>query len=113
MPRHAGTGDDVGIVHPIPVAVERAVVQHDGTIAGIRVGAAGDVEQEPQVARVTLQIVADESVAAGELHEHPRYPGPADAVVAEHGVEHGQYRLRDRKSTRLNSSHLVISYAVF
>src|SRR5256885_9802339 len=25
----------------------------------------------------------------------------------------GKYMLRDRKSTRLNSSHLVISYAVF
>src|ERR1022692_563214 len=30
--------------------------------------------------------------------------------VAEHG---GAYWLLDRKSTRLNSSHLVISYAVF
>src|SRR5256885_8529816 len=29
------------------------------------------------------------------------------AVTAEHGIT------RDRKSTRLNSSHLVISYAVF
>src|SRR2546426_6181666 len=26
---------------------------------------------------------------------------------------HGHARLRDRKSTRLNSSHLVMSYAVF
>src|SRR5256885_6826616 len=26
---------------------------------------------------------------------------------------HGHYSRRDRKSTRLNSSHLVISYAVF
>src|SRR2546426_3323080 len=26
---------------------------------------------------------------------------------------HGQWDRRDRKSTRLNSSHLVISYAVF
>src|SRR5688500_20407678 len=28
-------------------------------------------------------------------------------------VEHGNDRQTDRKSTRLNSSHLVISYAVF
>src|ERR1039457_3591441 len=28
-------------------------------------------------------------------------------------VEHPIERIRDRKSTRLNSSHLVISYAVF
>src|SRR5690606_42060606 len=29
------------------------------------------------------------------------------------GKEHGLTRLRDRKSTRLNSSHVKISYAVF
>src|SRR5256885_5437402 len=29
------------------------------------------------------------------------------------GVKHGHDREVDRKSTRLNSSHLVISYAVF
>src|SRR5690606_41629200 len=28
-------------------------------------------------------------------------------------VDHGGARLRDRKSTRLNSSHVKISYAVF
>src|SRR5256885_5322703 len=33
-----------------------------------------------------------------------RHPGRADM---------GREQLRDRKSTRLNSSHLVISYAVF
>src|SRR5256885_12493821 len=32
---------------------------------------------------------------------------PADRAVGEHGP------VGDRKSTRLNSSHLVISYAVF
>src|SRR5438477_9554733 len=29
------------------------------------------------------------------------------------GERHGQSRRRDRKSTRLNSSHMSISYAVF
>src|SRR3989454_6479249 len=38
----------------------------------------------------------------------PLAPRGRDRVVYERGV-----RLRDRKSTRLNSSHLVISYAVF
>src|SRR2546426_6146055 len=40
-------------------------------------------------------------------------PGPAARAtrVSRTAVEHGRYR--DRKSTRLNSSHLVISYAVF
>src|SRR2546426_5901974 len=56
-------------------------------------------------------------------------PSPADAepeggqiVVARPGVvrqrhihrrDAGEHRDADRKSTRLNSSHLVISYAVF
>src|SRR5437764_11137692 len=40
-----------------------------------------------------------------DLHLHWR--GPAD----EHGV--GRRRTEDRKSTRLNSSHRCISYAVF
>src|SRR5256885_10482208 len=58
------------------------------------------------------------------LHHHP----PARAPAQLHGQrsgQHGQHGVRaidaafvqrehaDRKSTRLNSSHLVISYAVF
>src|SRR5256885_13274050 len=51
-----------------------------------------------------------------------RFPRP-DEVLALHvvndlpagqvGVATGIYDSKDRKSTRLNSSHLVISYAVF
>src|SRR5256885_4814119 len=39
----------------------------------------------------------------------------ADGVVIYRDTAHGKCLayLRDRKSTRLNSSHLVISYAVF
>src|SRR6266850_4151899 len=44
-----------------------------------------------------------------------------DLEIVRHGLQRGNVRLggpsairiRDRKSTRLNSSHLVISYAVF
>src|SRR5262245_47780970 len=36
-----------------------------------------------------------------------------DAAGKGQGVPVGQVRVRDRKSTRLNSSHLGISYAVF
>src|SRR5256885_9380251 len=43
---------------------------------------------------------------AAQVHEHAEVPGADDALVLR--------RARgDRKSTRLNSSHLVISYAVF
>src|SRR2546426_11584428 len=39
---------------------------------------------------------------------------PADRGTGEAGRRgHDRVRRRDRKSTRLNSSHLVISYAVF
>src|SRR2546426_11832266 len=38
-------------------------------------------------------------------------PGPPRAPGVVHGARGGPGR--DRKSTRLNSSHLVISYAVF
>src|SRR2546426_6521323 len=41
-----------------------------------------------------------------EERAHPGPPEPSQPVEKEQ-------RLRDRKSTRLNSSHLVISYAVF
>src|ERR1035438_7977814 len=46
-----------------------------------------------------------------ERHHHERVDQPqkVDCVV-RHGV---QWELVDRKSTRLNSSHLGISYAVF
>src|SRR5256885_10203009 len=46
-----------------------------------------------------------------EADRAPRFGGPA-AVESARGRRH-QDRLGDRKSTRLNSSHLVISYAVF
>src|SRR3712207_6946331 len=55
---------------------------------------------EPLVAPVRIQDVAG-------AHEHRR-----DAV-AEHHVDGDQAVEQDRKSTRLNSSHANISYAVF
>src|SRR5205807_9432201 len=43
-----------------------------------------------------------------------REPGEAEAVEdARRALAARRARLVDRKSTRLNSSHLVISYAVF
>src|SRR5256885_3519705 len=47
--------------------------------------------------------------ARGALHRVPR--GPEEG--ARHRGRGACRRARDRKSTRLNSSHLVISYAVF
>src|SRR5205807_9539203 len=39
--------------------------------------------------------------------------GRDDLLVEHHRYEAAQHQEQDRKSTRLNSSHLVISYAVF
>src|SRR3712207_7758384 len=39
--------------------------------------------------------------------------GPGDLGLAEVPVGEGEQKHRDRKSTRLNSSHANISYAVF
>src|SRR5256885_11501511 len=38
---------------------------------------------------------------------------PGGVATDQHGPQSVHRRRRDRKSTRLNSSHLVISYAVF
>src|SRR3712207_8756733 len=57
-------------------------------------------------------------VAGKEVEEQPRLvEGPllAAATAAEHIAEQllGRSAVQDRKSTRLNSSHANISYAVF
>src|SRR5438034_8541395 len=43
----------------------------------------------------------------------PRQQGQCQMRHLSHAVAFVTYRARDRKSTRLNSSHTVISYAVF
>src|SRR3712207_7068467 len=48
--------------------------------------------------------------ACGRRHLRPQ---PRAAAVAAGGVEEPAARAADRKSTRLNSSHANISYAVF
>src|SRR5262245_63443612 len=45
---------------------------------------------------------------AGQVNAPHTHIGPADFYVLSGGFDY-----RDRKSTRLNSSHLGISYAVF
>src|SRR2546426_11589690 len=46
-------------------------------------------------------------------HRRPDEPGTARSAEAGREAGGNGGRHRDRKSTRLNSSHLVISYAVF
>src|SRR5436190_14078820 len=49
--------------------------------------------------------------AAHRARTHRAQLMPAE--VSSHWYRNGGHELRDRKSTRLNSSHTVISYAVF
>src|SRR3712207_8080047 len=49
--------------------------------------------------------------ADGELRQNPQAPGDGPRIGIPAGL--GEVAPRDRKSTRLNSSHANISYAVF
>src|SRR2546426_6976525 len=51
------------------------------------------------------------NVGSGETEAQPAQSADVEPVVRRQVRAFGQER--DRKSTRLNSSHLVISYAVF
>src|SRR5690242_21120630 len=65
-------------------------------------------EGDRVVRRQDRDLVARGDASAVERAGHP--PGqPLDVGVAERAPGRGQ----DRKSTRLNSSHMSISYAVF
>src|SRR5256885_12491364 len=64
--------------------------------------------RHPLEAEQPLPVVG----AASRDHERSRHD-PALLVHYEQPGFGGEHRQRDRKSTRLNSSHLVISYAVF
>src|SRR5256885_5518883 len=74
----------------------------------------GQAQAHEQHAR--LDVVVDERQRRGRLIEMVLVE-PVDERLAalrleDHGLEGPDLAL-DRKSTRLNSSHLVISYAVF
>src|SRR5205807_6321462 len=59
---------------------------------------------------VVEQRRRDEERGIGTDHDAPQH---RDREAAQHGAAEDEQREKDRKSTRLNSSHLVISYAVF
>src|SRR5690606_39784041 len=74
-----------------------------------------------QGAAIALQLAADRAAAAAK---HPRdrscrvafLPQQRQRIPIRRGelaVRHGWLSFLDRKSTRLNSSHVKISYAVF
>src|SRR3989454_7770675 len=52
-------------------------------------------------------------VAGGRRERRPLLPAASHVLLRVDAEVRGEPRSPDRKSTRLNSSHLVISYAVF
>src|SRR5256885_6404726 len=56
--------------------------------------------------------ISDGRADAGRQHVHPALDRHGEGVGPA-GQPHRLVHFGDRKSTRLNSSHLVISYAVF
>src|SRR3712207_7121368 len=59
-----------------------------------------------------LRLLADDALEVAHHHRIGVRPGDgADAVVSV--LDIGDPVAQDRKSTRLNSSHAIISYAVF
>src|SRR5262245_39695953 len=96
------------------VAESRGVM---GTHEGEQVGEALDLQTE--IGARTLRPLLPQAPAAAAADFHA-IEGPRDGVEAGGVDDHvelvlgvGRRDARDRKSTRLNSSHLGISYAVF
>src|SRR2546426_2583769 len=81
-----------------------AVVPRGGRGAGGRGGGGGGGGQTGGLDAVSV---------GGHLEILPVHPGGADSPRRAVATPQPAARVRDRKSTRLNSSHLVISYAVF
>src|SRR5690242_16393129 len=76
----------------------------------------GGPEREPPAPRVVqlAQVAGRElDAAVGPVVVDLRVLPPADLVAPAVGALPGAGALLDRKSTRLNSSHMSISYAVF
>src|SRR5205807_5127860 len=72
----------------------------------------GEPRREHRLAHADVALRAVVGLEAGEQRAMPEMFGAL--AVAMDAVEHlWSLAGRDRKSTRLNSSHLVISYAVF
>src|SRR5207253_11218579 len=79
-------------------------------------GAAGHLEPHLVTAAHVVFLVVGPGAGAYEVDRVPlgleeRPDGPARAVVVQ--LDRDRLRPQDRKSTRLNSSHVAISYAVF
>src|SRR5699024_12630195 len=62
---------------------------------------------------LTMTVSVHESMKYSVDYEYDSEPDPRFAVSAQAYLQELERFPRDRKSTRLNSSHVSISYAVF
>src|ERR1039457_1096645 len=76
-----------------------------------RIGLHGDAEPEPHVLPKPLHVVRAPAVVEQAEVEAFRQVGLIPREVDRHPFAQRHHGSIDRKSTRLNSSHLVISYA--
>src|SRR3712207_8208427 len=60
-----------------------------------------------------VEAIAEHRQVHGVAEPHPRMRDPGAVEVRARHRQHGGRHVQDRKSTRLNSSHANISYAVF
>src|SRR3712207_5130304 len=69
----------------------------------------------PGVDPESIDLTVEQNVLTVHAERRPGYDNDVERIVAErsYGVFSRQLFLGDRKSTRLNSSHANISYAVF
>src|SRR5256885_8461135 len=94
----------------IPASVPEQHDQHDDKGDRTNGGADGDSRRRVGIAP-SLQVIPYLSDA--DKNENERPVGPENRHGIETRMPIAEEKKRDRKSTRLNSSHLVISYAVF
>src|SRR5690625_6035657 len=88
---------------PFRSAVPQQVEQHDPVSGSLDLGS---------------NVAPDKRVRRGAMQEHHRLTSAATAIGQSYAVEDDLTvqelgHSSDRKSTRLNSSHVAISYAVF
>src|SRR5690349_22419711 len=101
--QHRGCGGDI----PRPAKGDQAVVLAQ---RAVEAGAHGDLEAQVPVDLVVdvLEQLQRDRPAGRQVHD--LVETPIDVAPARQDV---RAALLDRKSTRLNSSHVEISYAVF
>src|SRR5882672_1954926 len=101
---------EVSIVHPIS---HRTLARQTKTVAVVKVLSIQGTQATMQIERVFEEVGRGDLVRPWVAQDKRVAPRPNAADVVGRIVQAVNRSLTDRKSTRLNSSHTVISYAVF